>query len=58
MQMTPQYLAINAVGKYSTSWNAINAQNKLGFVHPVSVSFVCIKHLMDSKRVLPMTLCA
>lgn len=31
MQMTPQYLAINAAGKYSTSWNAIDAPKQTWF---------------------------
>ena len=31
MQMTPQYLAINAAGKYSTPWNAINAPEQSWF---------------------------
>ena len=58
MQMTPHTLPLTLLENTPPHGTLSMPQNKLGFVHPVSVSFVCIKHLMDSKRVLPMTLCA
>lgn len=44
MQIIPQYLAINAVGKYSTSWNAINAPKQTWFC----TSCFCMLYLHKS----------